>query len=200
MSKREQPELPFAVLRDFVIWLKSEDVKGIIIGGIAVSILGRPRVTQDIDSVVIVKPEFLDKFIKSGAKYGFIPRIKDIIAFTKKTNVILMKHKAANIDVDISMGFLPFEYEAIKRTVWMKIGKFSLPLPTPEDLIIMKAIAHRQRDLLDIESILDVNPKLDLKRIRKWVGEFSSVLEMPEILNDLEKILIKKCSNGRKKR
>ncbi|MEW6086806.1 MAG: nucleotidyl transferase AbiEii/AbiGii toxin family protein [bacterium] len=189
MPKKIRTDLPFPVLRDFIKWLKSENIKGIIIGGIASSILGRPRTTQDIDSVIIINPNLLNKFIEKGEKYGFIPRIKNVIEFTKKTNVILMKHRGTSIDIDISIGFLPFEHEAIENAVLMKIGNFSLPLPSPENLIIMKAIAHRPKDLIDIESILGANPKLDLKRIRKWVREFSSVLEMPEISDDLEKIL-----------
>jgi hypothetical protein len=56
----------------------------------------------------------------------------------------------------------------------------------------MKAIAHRPRDLADIESILDVRPKLNLRRVRRWVKEFSRAIEMPEILNDLENILERK--------
>ncbi|MBI5044130.1 MAG: hypothetical protein HZC10_09965 [Nitrospirae bacterium] len=43
--------------------------------------------------------------------------------------------------------------------------------------------------MIDIEAIRDAHPKLNLRRIRKWVKEFSAVLEMPEILKDLEKIL-----------
>jgi len=36
---------------------------------------------------------------------------------------------------------------------------------------------------------MDAQPNIDLKRVRQWVREFSSVLELPEIYNDLEKIL-----------
>ncbi len=189
MSEKEKPLLPFAVLRDLVNWLKAEGISGIITGGIAASILGRPRVTRDVDGVVIIDSELLDKFIKGGISYGFVPRIEDVLAFAEKSRVLLMRHKPTEMDVDISLGALPFEYESIERAVWIDVGGFSLPLPTPEDLIIMKAVAHRQRDLLDIESILDANQNLDFQRIRSWVSEFSSVLEMPEILDDLEKIL-----------
>ncbi|OHE58811.1 MAG: hypothetical protein A2Z47_10090 [Thermodesulfovibrio sp. RBG_19FT_COMBO_42_12] len=56
----------------------------------------------------------------------------------------------------------------------------------------MKAIARRPRDIADIESILDANPGMNLERVRMWVREFSSTLEMPEILNDLETILSRK--------
>ena len=63
------------------------------------------------------------------------------------------------------------------------------PLPTVEDLIIMKAVAHRSRDLSDIESLVETNAKLDVARIVRWVSDFASALAMPEILSDLQSIL-----------
>ncbi len=60
---------------------------------------------------------------------------------------------------------------------------------TPEDLIITKAVAHRKRDLLDIDNLVSVYPNLDLARIRHWVGQFSAVLESPELIRDLESLL-----------
>jgi predicted nucleotidyltransferase len=64
-----------------------------------------------------------------------------------------------------------------------------VPLPLPEDLIVMKAVAHRAQDLADIEAILAAQPKLNLRRVRRWVREFAAALSMPEILNDLEALL-----------
>lgn len=189
MSDKKLSGLPLKVFRDFVRWIKTEKVSGIIIGGVAASILGRPRVTRDVDSLVIIDEVHLKEFVQKGKHFGFIPRSDNIIAFAHKTRVLLMKHKPTAIDIDISLGALPFEYESIKRAVWIDVGGLKLPLSSPEDLIIMKAVAHRQRDLIDIEAISDVHPNLNLKRIRKWVKEFSAVLEMPEILKDLEKIL-----------
>jgi len=55
----------------------------------------------------------------------------------------------------------------------------------------MKAVAHRQRDMGDIEAVIDAHPKLDRKRIRRWVREFSSALGMPDILKDLDAVLKK---------
>jgi hypothetical protein len=53
----------------------------------------------------------------------------------------------------------------------------------------MKALARRPEDIADIAGIVDVQTDLDVERIRFWVREFSSVLEMPEIFDDLERIL-----------
>lgn len=192
MSKKEPLSPLLAALRDLVAWLQSMEIQGVIIGGVAASILGRPRMTRDIDVMVLLDEGYWDKFLIDGAKFGFVPRLTDCLKFARKSRVLLVRHKPSEINVDITFGALPFEKEAVNRAVWLDIKKIHLPLPVPEDLIIMKAIAHRPRDLADIESILDVYPKLNLRRVRQWVKEFSKAIEMPEILNDLENILTRK--------
>lgn len=42
---------------------------------------------------------------------------------------------------------------------------------------------------MDIENTIQANPDLDVERIRRWVREFSAVLEMPEIHDVIEKLL-----------
>jgi hypothetical protein len=69
------------------------------------------------------------------------------------------------------------------------VGDFEVRVPSPEDLIVTKAVAHRPRDLVDIASIIEIHPQLDFGRIRKLVNEFAAVLEMPEIADDLDSIL-----------
>lgn len=180
---------PFPVLRDLIAWLKAVNVPGMVIGGVAVAIIGRPRVTGDIDCVILLDQDNWGEFITRGSQFGFSPRIQEVLSFAKRHRVLLMRHEAGGIDIDISIGVLPFEQESIERAIWVDVGDFSLPFPTPEDLIIMKAVAHRPIDMADIASILDVHPDVDLKRIRHWVKEFSTALEMPEIYDDLERIL-----------
>jgi hypothetical protein len=87
------------------------------------------------------------------------------------------------------VGALPFEEEMITRARRHRVGPISIPLPSPEDLIVTKAIAHRPRDMADIESILEANPRLDESRILDLVREFAAVLEAPELATDLEHLL-----------
>jgi hypothetical protein len=192
MPKKEPLSALLQALRDLVRWLKSKQVPGVVVGGVAASILGRPRMTHDIDALVLLDEGHWEMFLIDGAKFGFVPRLTDCLNFAKKSRVLLVRHKSSEIDVDITFGALEFEKEAITRAVWLEVEKIRIPLPTPEDLIIMKAFAHRPRDLADIESILDVHPKLNLGRVRRWVKEFSKAIELPEILNDLENILERK--------
>jgi hypothetical protein len=129
------------------------------------------------------------EFLNFGEHFGFVPRVSDPLEFARKSRVLLIRHAETNINVDISCGVLPFEQEMIERSVEFKTGELTLKVASPDDLIITKAIAHRRRDLIDIDSLLDIYPDLDLSRVRRWVKEFAAVLEMPELVSDLEKLL-----------
>lgn len=176
-------------LTTLIKFFSESKIKNIIIGGVAASLLGKARFTADIDSLIFVDDENLADFFKTAAKYGLLPRIKDVLEFALKNRVILLKHQASNINIDLSLGLLPFEMQALKRSRNFKIGKLQIVLPTPEDLIIMKAVANRPIDLEDIRNILEINPKLDVKYIKYWVKEFSEILELPEMYEGIKKLL-----------
>lgn len=69
------------------------------------------------------------------------------------------------------------------------LGKLKVLLPSPEDLIVMKAIAHRPRDVADIEGILDAYPAVDVGYIRRWLEGFAEALDAPELLADANVLL-----------
>jgi predicted nucleotidyltransferase len=163
--------------------------QGVIIGGVAASLLGTPRYTVDLDAVLLLDFEDIPTLLLEAAKVGIQPRIPDPIGFAQKSRVLLLRHHASGIDIDLSLGILPFEVEMVERSTLVEVGSLKLRIPTPEDMIIMKAIAHRQKDLLDIQSIAASHPELDKERIRFWVEQFGEALDLPHIWEDIEKLL-----------
>jgi hypothetical protein len=95
------------------------------------------------------------------------------------------------IPIDINQGRIPFEALAVKRAKMKRRGGVSIPIPTPEDLIVMKAIAHRPKDLEDIRGIVESQPHLDVAHIRTHVQEFGEALDMPELWKDVSSLLKK---------
>jgi hypothetical protein len=182
------------VLKDLLDWFKNSPGEFLIIGGIAVSLLTRPRTTQDIDVLSLLDESQWKSFVSNGRQFGFEARIQNAIGFAKKNRVLLLRHIKSAVNIDISFGLLPFEEESIQRKIFHQIGSLKIPLPTPEDLIIMKMVAHRPQDMIDVQTLLQTFPKLDRKRVQKWVKEFSSVLENPDILADFKKLLKSKSS------
>jgi hypothetical protein len=114
------------------------------------------------------------------------------VEFALESRVLLLRHEASGVPIDLSMGALSFEENAIRRAVPTEVGGLRVPLPTPEDLLVMKAVAHRARDLADIESLLGAHPNVDEKWIVSTVREFAEALGSPELVTDLVKLLRKR--------
>jgi hypothetical protein len=199
VGKKGKPVLPVAPLADLVEWWQSQDVPGLVIGGLAVALLGRPRVTRDVDALVLLAEERWPAFMEAGRAFGFVPRQPDALDFAHEARVLLLRHQPTGIDVDVVLGSLPFEEEAVARAVAVQVAGVPVPLPTPEDLIIMKAVAHRDRDLLDIEGLLAVHLDLDLRRVRRWVRTFADALETPQLYDDLQQRLRRRARRKRGK-
>ena len=199
MPKKDFLAPLLSALHDLVAWLQAKKVPGVVIGGVAASLLGRPRVTRDVDVVVILDQQDWNEFLTAGTRFGFVARRPDALKFAQRTRVLLVHHKPSGIDVDVIISSLLYEKEIIEKAIWVKVGGIRIPLPVTEDLIVMKALAHRPRDLVDIEALLDAHPKLNIRKIRRLVCEISESLAMPEILKDLETILAHRRKQKNKK-
>lgn len=160
--------------------------RGVVIGGIAVGLLGRPRFTEDVDAMFLLSTEDIAKFLEAAKVEDIQPRIPEAEEFARKSRVLLLRHAPSKINIDISLGVLPFEEEMVERGSIQSTNTLSVRLPTPEDLIIMKTVAHRPKDLEDIRTIIDKHPQLDVDRIRKWTKSFADILEMPALWTDIE--------------
>jgi hypothetical protein len=161
----------------------------VIIGGVAVSFLGRPRLTEDVDAMLLLSIEDIPHFLEAASAEQINPRIQNAAEFAKRNRVLLLQHSPTETNIDVSLGVLPFEKETVERRIVQFTPTLSVHLPTPEDLIIMKAIAHRPKDLEDIRTIVDKQSELDSERIEYWVKSFGEVLEIPDLWQQIEDIL-----------
>ena len=160
--------------------------RGVIIGGTAVSVLGKARYTEDIDAMFLLSIQDIPRLLKVAKEEGIEPRIENAAEFAKKSRVLLLKHVITNTNIDISLGVLPFEQEIVERSIVYQVDPtLQIRLPTPEDLIILKAVAHRPKDMEDIRILADKYPNLDTARIEQWVKSFVEVLEMPALWDDI---------------
>jgi hypothetical protein len=53
----------------------------------------------------------------------------------------------------------------------------------------MKAVAHRPKDLIDIQAIAASHPSLDQKRIQEWVEQFGEALDLPDLWEEIHRLL-----------
>src|SRR6185437_6382554 len=133
MTERITPSLQTA-LSDVMKWLDASHIPSMIIGGVATSMLGRARLTQDIDALVLLPQHDWADALSSAALHGIMPRIADPLAFAHRSRMLLLTHAASKIDIDVSLGGLSFEQEAIGRSRTHEMSGLHLRLPSVEDL------------------------------------------------------------------
>lgn len=174
-------------IRDVNEYFTKQGIPYVLIGGIALQWWGEPRFTRDVDVTILVNSGDEKKVIKKILTC-FSPRITDALEFALKNRICLVKTKDG-YEIDISLGIPGYEEEVIKRAVECKLEKgYAVKICSAEDLIIYKAVAGRHQDIGDIEGIiLRQGKRLDMDYIRKWLNEFSAMLETPEIKERFEK-------------
>jgi predicted nucleotidyltransferase len=170
-------------------WLEACHVPFAVVGGVAASLHGKPRVTKDVDIVAIAENAIWPSLLARAPKWGLAPRIDDALAFAQTTRVLLLVHQPTRIEVDLSFGMLPFEHSLIERAEFREVQRVRFPMGTAEDIVIMKALAMRPRDIADIENIVQLVPTLDLERIRTIVAQLSAALEGEDHLSQLDLLL-----------
>ena len=76
--------------------------RGVIIGGVAASLLGTPRYTVDLDAVFLLSLDDIPKILQAASTQGIEPRIPDAIVVARKNRVLLLRHIASGIDIEVA--------------------------------------------------------------------------------------------------
>ena len=188
------PATLLAALADLMKWLDATNMPSMVIGGVAASVLGKPRLTQDVDALAILPEGEWANAVSTAARHGILPRIENPLDFARRSRVLLMRHVESGIDIDVTFGGLSFEQAAIDNSKIHDIGGLRVRLPRVEDLLIMKAVARRPKDLQDIEGLLAAHPEADVATVRQWVSEFATAMSTSDMLDDFDKLVARSKS------
>ena len=169
-------------------WLDAGPTPGAIVGGVAASILGRPRLTEAVDILVLLEREGWSPFLAAGQAFGFFPRADDALGFAEESRVLLVSHRPSGTPIDVVLGALALEEEIVRGATKIEVAGVAVSLPTPESIVVMKAVAQRSRDVADVEGILETRrDHLDIDWIRAWLTEFDRALGRTDLLAEFER-------------
>jgi hypothetical protein len=103
--------------------------------------------------------------------------------------VLLLKTEEG-IGLDIALGGLPFEEGVIARATEYEFASGErIRTCSAEDLVVMKAIAGRDQDWLDIKGVIvRQSGKLEWRRLISDAAPLCELKGEPEIINRLEKL------------
>jgi predicted nucleotidyltransferase len=138
----------------------------LVIGGLAVNFHGVPRMTYDIDLMVLLEQENILKLVTKLTQWGYKPKIpidpRELADEMKRNSWIQDKGmKALNFysetlpiaEIDIVIE-TPIPYEQLRsRAVRIELQDEKIPTVSIHDLIELKLRAGRKQDLADVEHL-----------------------------------------------
>ena len=146
--------LLYKALADVVSLLEREGIPYALIGGLAASLRGQPRITADIDLVILSD---VDRVLKLASDLGateFRPLFIDPTEVIQRSFILPLRHRTTNIKVDLAIGLSGFERQAIARAKPMHVAETIVSVATAEDLLIFKVLAGRPQDQEDIQGLV----------------------------------------------
>jgi hypothetical protein len=159
------------------------------IGGIALQRWGEPRQTVDVDITLLTgfgaEESFVDPLLAR-----FAGRRSDARDFALQHRVLLLQN-AAGVGLDVALGGLPFEADAVERGSAFAIGDGnSIFTCSAEDLVVHKCFANRGQDWVDVENILvRQRGHVDLKLVRAELAPLVELKQEPGIIERLEGLI-----------
>jgi hypothetical protein len=138
----------------------------LVVGGLAVNFHGVPRMTYDIDLMVLLESQNILRLVTQLTHWGYKPKIpidpRDLADETKRNSWVREKGmKALNFysetlpigEIDILIE-TPIPYEELKsRAIKVELQDEKIPTVSIHDLIELKLRAGRKQDLADVEHL-----------------------------------------------
>jgi hypothetical protein len=153
----EFPELDaIEILRRFT----EAGVDFVVIGGIALVILGSPRLTRDLD--ILFAPDDANLDAVGRVLVGLGARLREVdedVPFVpdggtlRNVELLTLDTDSGWLDVHRTVDGAPPYHQVRRNAERYDVGGFSVLVASPDDLIAMKTAAGRPQDAIDIETL-----------------------------------------------
>jgi hypothetical protein len=171
-------------------FLKKNNYRYAVVGGLANAAWGMVRATRDVDIKVLIKDGRYEDFAEI-AKKTFTPRELPVTS-----PLIVSVLTPSSVAVDFLLSIPGYESNIFERAVEHRLGPLKIWICSPEDLVIQKALANRDKDWLDIKGLLvEQMGKLDYPYIKDWLAQFAKAFDSPELLDRYLKLIDELKSN-----
>lgn len=166
-------------LRLITLLLDKSSIVYAVMGGLAARAYGLPRPTFDVDLTISIDRDRLQDLFRQVEDLGFtVPAqyASDWVDQVGGMPLVKLRWYVGDrgIDIDCFLSETPFQRSLLSRRRAETIDGWNCFLVTPEDLILLKLIAKRPRDLVDVADVIFVQGTLDTAYMRKWAHELDA--------------------------
>lgn len=176
------PAGPAELLLDLAGALKAIGAGWYVFGAQAAIVWGRPRLTTDVD-VTVKCSVSTEQLVRALDSHGFSLRLDATEAFVRVTRVVPLEHRASGLALDLVVAGPGLEDLFLERAVPIDVAGTMIPFISPEDLIVTKILAGRQKDIEDVRGVLsERGPALDVEGVRATLRLLEDALGQSDLM------------------
>jgi hypothetical protein len=173
---------------ELVRLFESEGIPYALMGGLAVRIHAVPRPTYDVDFTILLPRSELSRFYQLVENLGYsVPVAQQTgwVDTVKGLPVVKIQFFIGDrtIDVDVFLAETQYQRHLLTRRQHHRAEGLEAWFVTAEDLILLKLLAGRAKDHLDVADILFIQGELDRDYLRHWARELGISAELERALN-----------------
>jgi hypothetical protein len=176
------PAGPAELLSDLAVALAAVDAGWYVFGAQAALVWGRPRLTTDVD-VTVKCSVSTDHLVRTLDAHGFSLRDDATETFIRATRVVPLEHRSSGLALDVVLAGPGLEDLFLERAIPIDVAGTLVPFISPEDLIVTKVLAGREKDIEDVRGVLsERGATLDVDRIRATLRLLEDALGQSDLM------------------
>lgn len=160
----DAPDL-YALAGEISREFEAAGIQHAISGSIAMAAHGYLRGTHDVDLLVVTSALKIPRAFEIVRSHGFEGEDSVLIRELRERGVATLRR--GTWAVEILAPVIPYHHTLIDRAVRLDVAGRTVPYVSVEDLVVLKLLWHRPKDLADLAPLVAVRyPKLDLEYVR----------------------------------
>jgi len=176
-------------MADLMALFDRMQIRHAVMGGIAVRAYGIPRPTFDVDFTIAIERSKLAELYEAVCALGYtVPEAYTKGRVDQVAGMPLVRFRlyleGRGVDVDVFLAESAFQEELLSRRRHAAVDDRPVWLVSPEDLVLLKLIAARPRDILDVADVLFTQGQLDTAYMRNWATKLGVLDRLEKALSD----------------
>ena len=168
----------------------SVGVRWYLFGAQAAIFHGVARLTADVDVTVLPELHSTGRLASVMEANGFRLRVTATDDFVARTRVLPFVHSATRLPVDVVLAGPGIEEQFLDRAEFHVLEGVRVPIATVEDLVTMKILAGRPKDLDDAKGMLRArSEEIDLDHVRRMLELLEEALSQSDLIPQLEQLI-----------
>lgn len=125
-------------------------------GSIAMAAHGYVRGTLDIDVLVVTAGVSLPRAFEVVRHLGFVGEDRDLVASIRDRAVAALRR--GPLAIELLVPVIPYHRTLLDRAVRFEVQGTSVPFVSLEDLVVLKMVWRRAKDIADVHALAALAP------------------------------------------